>query len=102
MDGPPMPVLPQPQPMPRVPQAGGKMEATAREFEGVFIGQITKMMMDTAQPDGGFSGGHGEEVFRGILAEEMGKAIAQRGGIGLAPSVLKQIIMMQGNSGNAR
>lgn len=68
---------------------------TARDFEAVFIGQMTQMMMETAQPEGDFSGGHGEEMFRGVLAEQLGTAIAKRGGIGLAPSVLDQIIRLQ-------
>ena len=69
---------------------------TAREFEAVFVGQMTQMMMETATPDGEFSGGHGEEMFRGVLAEKLGTAISQRGGIGLAPMVLNQIIKLQG------
>ena len=68
---------------------------TARDFEAVFIGQMTQMMMETAQPEGDFSGGHGEEMFRGVLAEKLGSAIAKRGGIGLAPMVLDQILKLQ-------
>jgi flagellar protein FlgJ len=71
---------------------------TARDFEAVFIGQMTQMMMETAQPEGDFSGGHGEEMFRGVLAEKLGTAIAKRGGIGLAPAVLDQIIKLQGGN----
>lgn len=90
-----------PTPAPRLPviaAAKGDPAArkTAREFEAVFIGQMTQMMMQTAQPEGDFSGGHGEEMFRGVLAEKLGNAIAQRGGIGLAPAVLDQIIKLQG------
>ena len=78
--------------------AGKNMAATktAREFEAVFIGQMTQMMMETATPEGEFSGGHGESMFRGVMAEKLGAAIAQRGGIGLAPMVLDQIIKLQG------
>ena len=68
---------------------------TAREFEAVFIGQMTQMMMETAKPEGDFSGGHGEEMFRGVLTEKLGAAIARRGGIGLAPMVLDQILKLQ-------
>ena len=53
------------------------------------------MMMETAQPEGDFSGGHGEEMIRGVLAEKLGSAIAKRGGIGLAPMVLDQILKLQ-------
>ncbi|MFV0623360.1 rod-binding protein [Sphingomonas sp. ac-8] len=90
---------------PRLPSikaaATGQEDAahkTARAFEAVFIGQMTQMMMETAKPEGDFSGGHGEEMFRGVLAEKLGAAVAQRGGIGLAPMVLDQIIKLQGGS----
>ena len=92
-------------PAPRLPnvkaagqKGGAAAQKTARDFEAVFIGQMTQMMMETAQPEGEFSGGHGEEMFRGVLAEKMGTAIAKRGGVGLAPAVLDQIIKLQGGN----
>ncbi|HEU0066707.1 MAG TPA: rod-binding protein [Sphingomonas sp.] len=72
---------------------------TAKDFESVFIGQMTKIMMETAAPqDGTFSGGHGEEMFRGVMAEQLGGAIVARGGLGLTPVVLDQIARMQGDA----
>jgi peptidoglycan hydrolase FlgJ len=91
---PTLPMRAAPQ-LPRTP-VGGPYAKTAQQFESVFIGQMTKIMMDTAPADGPFSGGHGEEMFRGIMAEQMGDAIARRGGIGLAPMVVAQMIKMQG------
>lgn len=88
-----LPMGPAPQ-MPRTSNTDPRR--TAQEFEAVFIGQMTKIMMDTAPADGPFTGGHGEEMFRGVMAEELGNAIAKRGGIGLAPMVMQQIIRMQG------
>ncbi len=37
----------------------------------------------------------GEEMFRGVLAEQLGGQIARRGGLGIAPAVLDQIIRLQ-------
>lgn len=83
---------------PANPKQDAKNKATAKNFEAVFLGQMTTMMMSTVdQGDGEFSGGHGEDMFRGILAEKLGNAIADRGGIGLAPVVLDQILKLQGN-----
>lgn len=98
-----MPVPPPPSgpTLPRV-RAGKDMAATARDFEAVFIGQMTKIMMESAEPAEGFSGGHGEEIFRGVMAEELGKEIAKRGGIGLAPAVMDQMIKMQGSAARDR
>ncbi len=75
---------------------------TAREFEAVFIGQMTKLMLESVETGDQFSGGPGEEMFRGVLAEEMGKEIARGGGVGLAPAVLDQIIRMQGGPGDGQ
>jgi len=92
---PPVPLPPSPAPqLPRT--SNGDPKATAREFEAVFLGQMTKIMMETVPTDGPFGGGHGEEMFRGVMAEQLGDAIARRGGIGLAPAVLQQILRMQG------
>ncbi|MGN6374320.1 MAG: rod-binding protein [Sphingomonas sp.] len=84
------------------PAPSPKDKKTAENFEAVFIGQMMQLMMGSVE-QGEFSGGHGEEMFRGVLAEQLGTVIAKRGGIGLAPAVLDQIIrLQQGNTGNAR
>lgn len=72
--------------------------AVARQFEGVFAGQITKIMMETVEQGDEFSGGHGEEMFRGILAEQIGNSIAQGKGLGIASAVEAQIIRLQGGA----
>ena len=69
---------------------------TARECEAVLLGQMMQIMMESMPADGEFGGGHGEQMFRGVLAEKLGTAVAARGGIGLAPAVLDQIIKLQG------
>lgn len=71
-------------------------QAKAREFESVFLGQMTKLMMEAATADGDVAGGHGEEMFRGVLAEQIGTAMTAAGGIGLTPLVRDQIIRLQG------
>lgn len=72
--------------------------AVARQFEGVFAGQITKIMMETVEQDEQFSGGHGEEMFRGILAEQIGNSIASGKGLGIVSAVEAQIIRLQGGT----
>ena len=76
-------------------QPSPKARAAAQTFEAVFIGQMTKLMLESAEPQGGFSGGHGEALFRGVLAEQIGSFIARGGGIGIADSVLAEIVKLQ-------
>lgn len=73
---------------------------TARQFEAVFLGQMAQMLFDQVE-QGDFSGGNGEEIFRGILAEKMGQEMARRGGIGIAPAVMEQILRIQAEANQA-
>lgn len=88
------PTLP-PAPGPTPPRVDPKNAQTARDFEAVFLGQMTQLMLESVEQAGGFGGGHGEEMFRGVLAEKLGAEMARRGGIGLAPAVLDQILKLQ-------
>jgi peptidoglycan hydrolase FlgJ len=76
-------------------RATAQARETAQAFEAVLIGQLTKMMMESAGDGGEFSGGHGETMFRGVLAENLGAEVAKRGGLGLAPAVMQEIIHLQ-------
>ena len=80
---------------PRKPVPTPKDKATAQDFEAVFLGQMMKTMLESGAPEGDFTGGQGEEMFRGVLAEKLGIEMAKRGGIGLAPVVLEQMMKMQ-------
>ncbi len=82
-------------------QKAAEAKQTAQKFEAVFLGQMTQLMMQSVETGDEFSGGHGEEMFRGVLAEKLGTEMARTGGVGLAPAVLAQMIKMQGGSGNA-
>ena len=72
-----------------------KIEATAEDFEAVFITEMLKPMFDMVEVDPVFGGGKGEEVFRDFQLNEYGKMISKQGGIGLAEQVKSQLIQMQ-------
>jgi peptidoglycan hydrolase FlgJ len=78
-----------------LPKVDPKNLETAKAFEAVFLGQMTQLMLESVQQEGEFNGGAGEEMFRGVLAEKLGTEMANRGGIGLAPVVLDQILKLQ-------
>ncbi|MGK6356689.1 rod-binding protein [Sphingomonas sp. DT-207] len=87
----PLPPVAAGKPLPKIDP---KNAETAKSFEAVFLGQMTQMMLESVEK-GEFNGGAGEEMFRGVLAEKLGTEIAKRGGVGLAPAVLDQILKMQ-------
>ena len=95
------PVTPAATPAPLAPKLPSAKQ-TAEKFEAVFLGQMTQLMMESVEVGDEFSGGHGEAMFRGVLAEKLGTEMAKSGGIGLAPAVMAQIIKMQGVSGNGQ
>lgn len=87
--------------MPRTNNANSAAKV-AREFEGIFAGQVAKIMMESVETGGDFTGGSGESMFRGILAEQIGTRIAQGRGLGIASAVEAQIIKMQGGKSDAQ
>lgn len=95
------PIGPMDGPSPAIPRTGTSAAKTAREFEGVFAGQVAKIMMESVEMDGDFTGGSGESMFRGIMAEQIGNRIAQGRGLGIASAVEAQIIRMQGGKSGA-
>ncbi|ACI53158.1 putative chemotactic signal-response protein CheL [Gluconacetobacter diazotrophicus PA1 5] len=68
----------------------------AVEFEGLTIGELIQPMFDTVDTTNDmFGGGAAESQFRSLQVSEMGKKIANSGGIGLADSVYRQMLAMQ-------
>lgn len=52
-------------------------------------------MFEGISTDGMFGGGNGEKVFRSLLINEYGKAMAKTGTVGVADYVMKSILEMQ-------
>jgi len=92
-----LPAAPSPaQPLP-LDRNSAKLQKQARDFEAVFAGKLINTMLSTVEK-GDFSGGNAEDTFQGMLGERIGDAMAAQGPFGLAPSVLAQLIRLQGNS----
>jgi len=67
----------------------------AEDFEAFFVSSMLESMFAGIKTDGYFGGGHGEDVFRSMLLQEYGKTIAQRGGIGIADNVQREMLRLQ-------
>jgi len=79
-------------------RAGTNPEAVrqaARDFEAVFVAQMLAPMFEGLASDGMFGGGPGENIYRSILVDEYGKAVASAGGIGIADQVQREILRAQ-------
>jgi peptidoglycan hydrolase FlgJ len=75
------------------------MESSAREFEAVFISQMFEQMWSGIKTDGPMGGGTGEQIFRSLMIQDIGRQMANQGGIGLADTVKRELIAIQERSG---
>lgn len=94
------PVLANPIPLkepPRVDRdaAPEDVRRAAEDFEAFVLTQLFELMFAGVDTDGPFSGGHGERIFRSLLMEEYGKAAAAQGGIGIAESIVRELLATQ-------
>ena len=74
------------------------IKKAATDFEASFVSNMLGEMfegVDTAAP---FGGGQGETMFRSFLMDAFGKQIAKTGGVGVAASVQREMLKMQGLS----
>lgn len=72
-----------------------RIRKTAQDFEAVFLGQMLTPMFESLETDGLFGGGSGERMYRSLLVEEYGKALARSGGVGIADAVTRQVLAQQ-------
>jgi peptidoglycan hydrolase FlgJ len=81
---------------PNAPVEGMKdIDATARDFEAVFISQMFEQMFAEVKTDGLGGGGSGERIFRSLMIQEIGRQMADQGGMGLSDTVKRELIALQ-------
>jgi peptidoglycan hydrolase FlgJ len=76
--------------------AKSRARDAAQTFEAQFLSIMFQQMFAGLETDGPFGGGTGEEMFRSLMTEAMGKQVAKAGGIGLADTVQREILKLQG------
>lgn len=72
-----------------------QVDASAKDFEAMFISEMLGNMFNSVQVDPEFGGGQAEETWRGMMVQEYGKKIAEAGGIGLSDDIKAKMIEMQ-------
>lgn len=77
------------------PAKRAQIRKAANEFESTFVSQMLGHMFDGVEIDDTFGGGRGEEMFRPMLIEQFGKQITQRGGLGIANQVYRELLRAQ-------
>ncbi len=75
-----------------------RIRHTAKDFESQLVGQMLQPMFDTLATDGEFDGGQAEGTYRTFMVDAIGKQMSNRGGIGVAHAVEREMLKMQGLS----
>lgn len=76
----------------------GRIRRTSHEFEAQLMGQMLQPMFDGLSSDGEFDGGQAEGTYRTFMVDAIGKQMSNRGGIGVAHAVEREMLKMQGLS----
>ncbi len=75
-----------------------RLRATAEEFEAVFLAQVLQTMQAGIGGPGPFGDG-GDAAWSDMLQEEYARLISKSGGIGVADSLLREMLKMQEMAG---
>jgi Rod binding domain-containing protein len=67
----------------------------AEDFEAFFAGAYFEQMFSGIKPDSITGGGEGEAMFRSLMIQEYGKAVARQRVLGIADVVKRQLLALQ-------
>lgn len=76
-------------------KAADKVDATAEDFEALFLTQMMERMFEGLGGEGPLGGGAAGGAYRSMLADSYGKTVAASGGIGLADHVRRELLALQ-------
>jgi len=71
------------------------IEKVAEDFEAFFAGTYFEQMFSGIEPDPITGGGEGEAMFRSLMVQEYGKAVAKQHKLGIADIVKSQLLRLQ-------
>jgi Rod binding domain-containing protein len=78
-----------------LPSNAGGIEKVAEDFEAFFAGTYFEQMFSGIEPDPLTGGGEGEAMFRSLMLQEYGKAVARQHNLGIADIVKSQLLRLQ-------
>lgn len=73
-----------------------KIADTAKAFESSFMSVMMQQMFEGVKTSEPFGGGQGEAMFKSVLTDAMSKQVTQSGGIGLASTIQREMLKLQG------
>jgi flagellar protein FlgJ len=85
-----VPITPAPTAAPKA------VRKAAEDFEASFLSAILQPMFDSLSTEAPFGGGDGEKAYKSFLIDAFSKQTVKAGGIGLADTVQREMLKMQG------
>ena len=85
-------------PLGGTPAKAAAVKKAAKDFEAMFMSSMLESMTAGVKPDKMFGGGQGEQMYRSMLNQEYGKAIASTGTLGIADAIEREMLKMQEQS----
>ena len=77
------------------PQAQVKAQATATDFEAMFLNAMFSQMTAGLKGEGPFGDTPGTGVWRSMLTEQYSQQFAKAGGVGISNEVYRTLILQQ-------
>jgi flagellar protein FlgJ len=77
------------------PQAQAKAQATATNFEGMFLNSMFSQMTSGLKGEGPFGDTTGTGVWRSMLTEQYSQSFAKAGGVGISTEIYRTLIVQQ-------
>ncbi len=74
----------------------GQIRQTAEKFEASFLSIMLQQMFDGVETSAPFGGGPGEQMFKSFMTEAMANKMVKTGGVGLANTVQREMLRLQG------
>ncbi|MBP6689915.1 MAG: rod-binding protein [Hyphomonadaceae bacterium] len=97
LPGAPLPMSTSSHAAPRQSEQETALRRAAQEFESVFLSEMLAPMFEGLDTEGLGGGGMGEQIFRPMLVERYAESIGRAGGVGIADSVVREFMRMQGS-----
>lgn len=69
-----------------------QLRKAAEQFEAIFLQQMFKEMRNTVPDDGLLSRKNADDIYSQMQDAEAAKVLAERGGVGLAELMMKQLM----------
>jgi flagellar protein FlgJ len=74
-----------------------KLERACDDFEALFVKYMMQQMRKTIPKDGLFGQSQAENIYTGMLDDEVAKSVSHGRGLGLAKAMYEQMAAMQGD-----